>query len=299
MGERNDLLMKLSHALAARADEAKSSVAAIRSEHGSLSGLLWRNDVLVTSAQSLPRRESYDVALSTGENQVATPAGIDVATNIAVLKLATPLQVRPLVGRVPNVGELVSAYGVGYAGTVSARLGTVIAVGDEWHSRTGGRIDRRLGLDIRLSRAEEGGPIFDMSGGFVGMSTFGPYRRVIAIPTSTLERVVPILLQNGHIARGWLGIGLQPVAIPEVFRDETGQSAGLMATSLKADGPAAKAGVLAGDILVSVDGKDTRRFRNVMSRLDSDSVGRHIELRVIRSGMVQTLSLTIEARPKE
>jgi S1-C subfamily serine protease len=56
---------------------------------------------------------------------------------------------------------------------------------------------------------------------------------------------------------------------------------------------------LAGDILVSVDGKDTRRFRNVLSRLDSDSVGRHIELRVIRSGAIQTLSLTIEARPKE
>jgi S1-C subfamily serine protease len=299
MDEGKDLLMKLSHALAARANEAKSSVAAIRSEHGSLSGVLWRNDVLATSAQSLPKRESYNVALSTGQNQLATPAGVDVTTNIAVLKLATPLQAPPLVGRVPNVGELVSAYGAEYVGSVSARLGTVTAVGDEWHSSTGGRIDRRLGLDIRLSRAEEGGPIFDMTGGFVGMSTFGPYRRVIAIPTSTLERVVPILVRDGHISRGWLGIALQPVAIPEAFRDETGQSAGLMATSVKADGPAAKAGVLAGDILVSVDGKDTRRFRNVLSRLDSDSVGRHIELRVIRSGMVQTLSLTIEARPKE
>jgi S1-C subfamily serine protease len=131
------------------------------------------------------------------------------------------------------------------------------------------------------------------------MSTFGPYRRVIAIPASTLERVVPILVQDGHIARGWLAIDLQPVAIPEAFRGEIGQSAGLMATSVKVGGPAAKAGVLAGDILVSVDGKATQRFRNVLSRLDSDSVGRHIELRVIRSGAVQTLSLTVEARPKE
>jgi S1-C subfamily serine protease len=299
MGEGNDVLMMLSHALAARADAAKSSVAAIRGRHGSLSGVLWRSDVLVTSAQSLPKRERYDVAFATGQDQVATPAGVDVTTNIAVLKLAIALQVHPLVGRVPNMGELVSAYGAGYAGSVSARLGTVIAVGDEWRSRTGGRIDKRLSLDIRLSRAEEGGPIFDMSGGFVGISTFGPYGRVIAIPASTLERVVPILLQHGHIARGWLGIALQPVAIPEPFRAETGQSAGLMATSVKADGPAAKAGVLAGDILVSVDGKDTRRFRNVLSSLDSDSVGRHIELRLIRSGAVQTLSLTVEARPKE
>src|SRR5216684_2413826 len=103
MGEGNDLLMKLSQALAARADAAKSSVAAIRSRYGSLSGVLWRSDVLVTSAQSLPKRESYDVVLATGQNQAATPGGVDVTTNIAVLKLATPLQVRPLVGRVPKV----------------------------------------------------------------------------------------------------------------------------------------------------------------------------------------------------
>ena len=299
MGDGTDLLTKLSHELAARADAAKSSVAGIRSEHGSLSGVLWRDDVLATSAQSLPKRESYDVAFAGGQHQVATPSGFDVATNIAVLKLATPLQARPLAGRVPNVGELVSAYGADYVGSVSARLGTVIVVGDEWHSTKGGRIDRRLSLDIRLGRAEEGGPVFDMTGGFVGMSTFGPYGRVIAIPASTLERVVPILLQHGHIARGWLGIALQPVAIPEPFRAETGQSTGLMATSVKADGPAAKAGVLAGDIVVSVDGRDARRFRDVLSRLDSDSVGRHIEVRLIRSGAVRTLSLTVEARPKE
>ena len=71
-----------------------------------------------------------------------------MSTNIAVLKLATPQQAQPLVGRVPKAGELVSAYGADSAGGVSVRLGTVIAVGDEWHSLTGGRIDKRLGLDL-------------------------------------------------------------------------------------------------------------------------------------------------------
>lgn len=75
MGEESDLLMKLSEALAARADEAKSSVAAIGSARESLSGVLWRNDVLVTSAQSLPRRESYDVALPTGQGFAAWAVG--------------------------------------------------------------------------------------------------------------------------------------------------------------------------------------------------------------------------------
>ena len=219
MGEKSDLLMKLSEALAARADEAKSSVAAIGSARGSLSGVLWRNDVLVTSAQSLPRRESYDVALPTGQAQPATPAGVDVSTNIAVLKLATPQQAQPLVGRVPKAGELVSAYGADFACGASVRR-TALVLETSEHSLTGGRIDKRLGLDLRLSRTEEGGPIFDMTGGFVGMSTFGPFRRVIAIPASTLERIVPVLLDHGRIARGWLGVTLQPVAMPEAFRQE-------------------------------------------------------------------------------
>jgi len=83
-----------------------------------------------------------------------------------------------------------------------------------------------------------------MSDGFVGMSTFGPRKRVLVIPAATLERVVPTLLREGHVARGWLGMALQPVAVPEALRSASGQSAALIAMSIAAEGPAARAGLL-------------------------------------------------------
>src|SRR6185436_20124720 len=106
--------------------------------------------------------------------------------------------------------------------------------------------------DMQLGRSEEGAPVFDAAGGFLGMSTLGPWRRTIVIPAATLARVIPQLLKDGHIARGWLGMALQPVAVPDALRDSAGQTSALMVMSVATDGPAAKAGFLAGDIVLSL-----------------------------------------------
>ena len=299
MTDRGDALTELSQALAARAEAARASVRALSGEHRGLSGILWQSDVLVTSAQSLPKGKTLTVASPDGRTQEATLVGVDHATNIAVLKLTASPQAKPLLTRVPNLGELVLAIGADSEGRVSARLGTVHALGDAWHSRMGGQIDKRIALDVRLARFEEGGPVFDVNGGFVGMTTFAPRGRVIAIPAATLERVVPALLKDGRVTRGWLGVALQPVAVPEAFRTETGQSAALMAMAVATDGPAAKAGLLAGDIVLSIDGQETQRLRGLMAKLGADSIGRRIELRIARSGAIQSVSLTVEARPAQ
>src|SRR6202045_1320419 len=104
--------------------------------------------------------------------------------------------------------------GANGAGGVSARLGLVNLAGPEWHSSRGGLIDRRIVLDVRLAHREEGGPVFDATGNCLGMSTFGPRGQVIAIPTATIERIVPQLLKDGRVARGWLGVALQALAVP-------------------------------------------------------------------------------------
>ena len=299
MADNMNVLAQLSAALAARAEEARANVIAIRDAHSSLSAILWASDVVVTSAQSLSRQDSYSVTDASGQHLEARFAGADTPTNVAVLKLSAPLQSKPLVARIPVAGELALAFGAIHSGGLSTRLGIVNAVGDAWCSREGGQIDKRIGLDIRLDTSEEGGPVFDARGGFIGLSTFGPGRRVIAIPASTLERVVPVLLKDGHVARGWLGLALQPVAVPEAFRGEDGQCSALMAMSVDSDGPAARAGVLAGDILLSVDGQSTRKFRNIAAKLGSGSVGRQIELRLVRAGALQSLALTVEARPNQ
>ncbi len=294
----SEFLAGLSASLTARVAAARSSIAAIRlSDEHHLTGILWRADVVVTSEQSLPRRDEFTVVLEDSKRVGARVAGRDPGTNIAVLRIAEHPSATPWSPATAQPGSIVLALGADGAGDATARLGVVNRVAPEWHSVAGGRIDQRVVLDIRLGRSEEGGPVIDAAGAYLGMSTFGPRRRVLVIPAATLERVVPALLQDGRIARGWLGIALQPVAVPEPLQQAAGQSSGLMVMSIADGGPAAKAGVVAGDIVVALDGTPVRRARGVAARLGADSVGRSADLQVIRAGGVVSLQVTIEARP--
>ena len=292
--DKSDELTRLSQALASRAAQSRASATMIRGGRALSSALLWQGDVAVTSAQSLPRQQSYEVVSGAAERQAAALAGIDAPTNVAVLRLTTAMPAQPLAGRVPSLGELALACGFDQRGNASVRLGMISALAGAWRSERGGRIDARIDLDIRLSPAEEGGPVFDSSGALLGMSTLGPNLRVMVIPAATLERIVPLLLTHGQDARGWLGIALHPVAAPEGF----GQAAALMALSVADGGPAAKAGILAGDIVLGVDGQSTERFTDLISQLDADSIGRRLEMRVVRAGAVQVFPITIEVRPR-
>jgi S1-C subfamily serine protease len=129
------------------------------------------------------------------------------------------------------------------------------------------------------------------------MSTFGPRGQVLVIPAATIDRIVPTLLKDGRVARGWLGVALQAVAVPDALRETVDQSSGLMVMSVVENGPAAQAGIVAGDIILSVDGTSTRRFRKIARHFGSESIGRKAELRVIRSGAVITVKTTIAERP--
>src|SRR5262249_54197480 len=194
-------------------------------------------------------------------------------------------------------GGLVLALGADDVGGVSARLGAVRSVGPAWHSRAGGHIDRRILLDIRLGSREEGGPVLDAAGRLLGISTLGPRRRVLVIPAATAERVLQPLLTKGRVERGWLGAAVQPVLVPEALQAEAGQSLGLIVIGVTRDGPAAQAGVLAGDILVGVAGTSVGSPTQLAARLDEASVGTLVELRLIRAGALQSLGVTIGARP--
>lgn len=291
-----DLLEQFSDALAARAASMQNAVVAIRTSEGRhLTGTLWQPDVVVASEQSLPERDEYEVAVAGGMALKAKAAGRDPGTNIALLRLEHSLKSDELKNGEPRAGALALAVGADGTGGVSARLGLVNRAGAEWTSQAGGRIDRYVTLDVRLSRAEEGGVVLDASGKRLGFSTFGPRGRVLIIPSPTVDRVLPALLKDGRIARGWLGVALQPVAVPDALQAQAGQPNGAMVMSIASDGPAAKAGILAGDIVLTVNG--VRGLRRIAGELAAGGVGREAELRLIRGGAVLSLKATIEARP--
>jgi len=298
MTDQPDLLAQFSNALATRVEAAKNAVVAIRLAHGRhLTGMAWRSDIVVASEQSLPRKDEFELVAAGGSVLSAKIAGRDPSTNIAILRPATPMASPSITAGEARTGAVALAIGADGAGGASARLGLVNLVGPEWHSSRGGLIDRRIVLDVNVGRREEGGPVFDAGGGCLGMSTFGPRGQVIAIPTATIERVVPQLDKDGRIARGWLGVALQAVAVPDALRESADQSSGLMVMSVVEGGPAAQAGILAGDIILSVDGTSAHRFRKIARHFGADSIGRKADLRLIRSGTVITVQATIAERP--
>jgi len=300
MTDQTDFLTQISAALAARARSARSSVVAIQlSEQRHVSGTLWRPDAVVTTEQALPRRQEFQIALPGGSRAAARVAGRDPATNIAVLRIPEQAASPPMSIAQAETGALALAFGADGSGEVTARLGIVNLAGPEWHSTAGGRIDRRIVLDIRIGREEEGGPVLDCEGACLGMSTFGPRGKVLVIPSQTVDRIAPTLLKEGRIPRGWLGVALQPVAVPEPFQGQAGQASGLMVMSIADGGPAAKAGIMAGDIVLALNGTPVRKLRRTASHLGSESIGRNADLQVIRAGSVLSLQVTIEARPAE
>jgi S1-C subfamily serine protease len=243
----------------------------------------------------VPKTEEAEIVLADGRVAQARVAGRDRGTNVVAFRLQQPVEVDLPAAVEPRLGALALVFGADGSGGTIVRMGVVRALGPAWHSLGGGRIDHRISLDLRISSAEEGGPVLDASGGLLGMSTAGPRGRALVIPAATIERVLTPLLTVGRVERGWLGLALHPVALPDAITAEGGQGRGLMVMRVSRDGPAGKAGVLAGDILVSVGGAPTGHPGDVARQLGPESVGQTIELRLIRSGSVLTLAAMVTA----
>jgi S1-C subfamily serine protease len=291
-----DPLEQFSEALADRLAAASRLVVTVRTGRRDCSGILWRDDVVVTSEQLLPEGPTFPV-VQNGSETAATLAGCDRGTNVAVLRLAQKLAVAsPATAPSPRPGSLTLIVGADPRGAPTGRLGMVHATGPEWHSQAGGRIEALLRLDTRLG-ADEGGPVLTVGGRLIGMSTSGPRRRALVIPAATIERVLDPLLTEGRVARGWLGVGLQHVLVPERFRDAAGRDAGMMVVGLAAGAPAEQAGVLPGDIVLEVDGRRTGRTRGLAAALAAERIGQPATLKLLRAGEVHLVTVTIGTRP--
>jgi S1-C subfamily serine protease len=292
-----DLIEQLSSDLADRVAAAAPFVVSVQAGRRPTSGIAWRPDIVVASEQMLPKDLSTLQVMHAGQTVDATLVGRDPGTNVAVLKLATTLP-----GSLPpattdiRVGNMTLVVGADTNGGATGRLAMIHSLGAAWHSMAGGRIDALIRLDSRLGR-DEGGPVLSLAGGLIGLSTTGPRQQTIVIPAATLDRVIDPLLAEGRIARGWLGVGLQPVLIPDSLRQIAAGDSGLMVVGLASGGPAEAAGVLPGDIVLDIDGAPVSRPRALSASLSPDRIGQGAVLRLLRAGAAHTVNVTIAARP--
>jgi S1-C subfamily serine protease len=298
MTESTNPLVVFSDHTAELVERVAGSVVAV---HGggrrSSSGIHWRSGIIVTAEEALERDDGIKLTLSGGRLVEAALVGRDPTTDVAVLRFqpeglgtAQMLDVASL-----RAGHVVLAIG-DHQGAPVVSLGIVAVAGGPWHSLRGGSIDSLIRLDLRLSPVAEGGALVDTQGRVAGMAILGPRRRALAIPTSTINRVVDQLVAKGHVFRGYLGAGLQPVRLPSNDAKSSGSGRGILVVSTDPDGPAARAGLLVGDIVTAWDGKPVGRVREVIHSLGPDSVGHAVDLGVLRGGAPTAFKVVIGER---
>ncbi|MCB9560971.1 MAG: trypsin-like peptidase domain-containing protein [Kofleriaceae bacterium] len=291
---------QLSSSLAGAVDRVAPSVVRVaRRRGGGGSGIVWSDDLVVTSAFHAPERTTVGVARADGtlDERDATRVGRDPGTDVAVLRIdgggLTPAPFRELDGL--GVGALTLA--LGRPGkTIRASLRIVGVLGPEVRTAAGGRLDRWVETDRQLPRGFAGGPLIDAAGEVIGLDTRTLVRDAdLAVPTATLRRVVAELLAHGGVRRGYLGVGAYPVALPAALAAQLGQDAGALVASVEDGGPAATAGVLVGDILTRLDGERLAGPVELRAAL-LDRGGREVDVELVRAGVVRTDRVTIGSR---
>lgn len=283
-------IQELSAVLAALVAKAAPGVVSVHSQRSRSSGFVWRVGLIVTADEALSEEGKVAVTLPGGETEAAQVVGRDPTSNVAVLRVdRSDLPLVSLSGSPVATGALAVAIGA-EDGASTAALGVVSRLAGPWRSLRGGEIDARIELDLALRRSGEGGLALDAAGRAFGMAVFGPRRRVLVIPSATIERVATTLQSHGRIARGYLGLGLQPVAIDGSDRS------GAMVMSVDPEGPGAKAGIYQGDILVAWNDEPIANVQSLLRALGPDSVGRTITLGLRRGGETRQVPVTIGER---
>lgn len=178
-------------------------------------------------------------------------------------------------------------------------MGIISVLSGSWRSWYGGQIDQFVRPDLTLYPGFSGGALIDTEGRVVGMSTTGPRNMALAIPTATIQRVVGQLTQTGRIARGYLGVGMQPVRLPNslVQSLQLADAGGVIIVSVEADSPADRAGVIIGDVLIALGETPIGDVRDVFAKLDPDQVGKTITAHIIRGGAPVEVSIVVGERP--
>lgn len=264
------------------------------------SGVVWRPGIVVTTHSSLGHRETVHV-VHTGEATTATLVGRDPGTDIAVLRL--PSEKLPPVEKTENrnvrAGEMVLSIGRSRLGDIAASCGIVARTGNAWRTWRGGQMDLLIRPDVRLYVGQSGSALVDQQRRVLGMNSPALARMaVITIPAQTVDRVVDAILERGHVPRPFVGIAMQGVAVPEALRSQfkDGAEQALLITHVEPKGPAAVAGAMVGDLIVSVNGEPVHSVREILRRLADARIGDKISLLVIRGGIRVELAVMVADR---
>jgi S1-C subfamily serine protease len=296
-------LINLSDDLAAIVKASEQHIVSVRARrHYPASGIRWSDDVIVTADHAIQRDEDIQVTFADGKSAAATLVGRDPGTDLAVLKLSSPVPGAGQLGRAGTVktGELALVLGRSPDSGVNASLGIVSAASGEWRTWRGGQMDAYIRLDAKLFPQSAGGAVVNVRGEIIGMATPALSRIAgVAVPASTIKSVTEKILQKGFVPRGYLGIGVQPVPFSDDLRKKLGiaNKNGLILLTVEPNGPADKAGMLIGDIVTGVGGARIEQTDDLQAFSDSGVIGKQVTIGYVRGGALKESAVTVGERP--
>lgn len=301
------VLAALSNEGAAAIEKAAKSVVAVNARRRiPSSGVLWKQGIIVTADHTIGREEDIHIVLPGGASAEATLAGRDASTDLAILKLnASETDGGDLAlpettdAKALKPGHWLLLAGRTYEGDTRGGGAMVSVAAGEWKTWRGGALDQTIRVDRNLHPNFSGGPAIDDRGRVLGIATSGLSRiGAMVIPASTVNRVVEELAKKGHIGRGYLGVGMQIVRLPQALRESLKLSSetALMILSVEQGGPAEKAGIAMGDVLVAMEGRAVSDTDDLQQLLTSANIGKTLKATLIRAGALKEVPVTIAER---
>jgi serine protease Do len=293
-------LSLMSTQLADVVDAVAPGVVQVQGRRRPASGLIYREDVVLTMTRVLGREDGLRIRGADGRTVDAELGGWDPATGLAVLRapgLGGPA-LRPADG-VARVGHFAVAVARSWSNAVTASAGLVSVIGGPL--RTGRRraIDEVIRTNAPMHDGFAGGAFVDTSGGLAGVTTATEIRGLaVVIPARIAWATAATLLEHGTAKRGYLGLAGQPADLPDPQRAAAGRERALLVVGVTAGSPAASAGIGIGDILVDFDGQAIEGPEDLLDLLVGRA-GRAVPVRLLRGGQVLTVDVAVGERPQD
>jgi len=259
--------------------------------------IVTQDGMIVTNNHVITDANKITVTLNDGEQFRAKLVGSDDLTDIAIIKITSQ---NPLAAAVwgdsakMQVGDWVLAAGNPFALGNSFTAGIISAEGRDIGD---GPFDHFLQLDAPINPGNSGGPAFDMAGEVIGINTAivspsgGSVGIGFAIPSNTARGIVADLIAHGAIARGWLGVS--------VADQNPGPSGGAQVTAIEPGGPADRAGLSAGEIVLAVNGAKISGAAGLIRAIASVRPGTEVVLTVSRDGHIMKMAVVVDRRPAQ
>jgi S1-C subfamily serine protease len=293
-----ETLEKLSEELSATIERASQSVVLVQGRRFPASGVVWKNNFVITTDHSLPRTTEVQIRTASGEMITGVIAGRDPSTDVAIIQTSKDLQPLEISEAPVKAGQLALILGRANGGRVLSVLTMISGTDSNYKNWRGGTFDQFIRLDSAPFLGFSGSALLLANGKITGINTSAFSRHFgLTIPGSNIQRLVDRVITKGSIGKPYLGLMMQPVRLPEKFRKEAGTDIGLLLIGTENGSPAEQAGLTVGDIVVGLNEKTLNSIEELHGFLSSQSIGTDLKITILRGGKIETVQAKVGERP--